>query len=246
MSIITKALDKTLNILNDDAKELGIDINEFEKLTSEEKLKMTCEYRRYYKGFDEDNLNYEKILNYFRLKLTKSKKYKIKEEVFYKKNSVSLLECFIFIFSVTFFMLFLPRDRDLDVFIVSICFFKAFILGFIMTIPFEMLGNHVYKKNKNKFNVDIEYLMPLSSKELNKFMQEYKRVKKHVLENKDVIYSQYTIDTILDVNKRERSIVDKLELTFDCVYQYRDDLISYKIKQFILKKQHKNWRQYEY
>ena len=103
-------------------------------------------------------------------------------------------------------------------------------------IPFEMLGNHVYKKNKNKYNVNIEYLMPLSSKELNKFMQEYKRVKKHVLANKDVIYSQYTIDTILDVNKRERSIVDKLELTFDCVYQYRNDLINYKIKQFILNK----------
>lgn len=116
--------------------------------------------------------------------------------------------------------------------------FSPFILIF-----FALIKNP-FRKKSNKFpdkyyNLDIDYILPLSSDELKIFINNDPVLKKYIEKNNNIIYSQYMIDKICNKNNSYRKMFDEINLSIDSVFDYYSEYDTFKIKDIIFEEQKK-------
>lgn len=123
----------------------------------------------------------------------------------------------------------------------------SFIIGILSAFSFVILllvltSNRIWKKKKTPesyHNLDVKYLLPLSSEDLAIFIDNDEYLKEYIVKNNDVIYSQYTLDEIMNVNSEYRSMFDELNLSFDSLLKDDSNYSKFKINKIIKDEQNK-------
>ena len=117
-------------------------------------------------------------------------------------------------------------------------FFPAILMStfFFMKNPFRKNNNKLPEKY---YNLDIDYILPLSSYELKIFINNDPVLKKYIEKNNNIIYSQYMIDKICDKNNSYRKMFDEVNLSINSVFDYYSDYDTFKIKDIIFEEQKK-------
>ena len=132
-------------------------------------------------------------------------------------------------------------------------FNKDFFLNmdvFYMLIPpfiaiFALIKNPFSKNKKSNklpdkyYNLDIDYILPLSADELKIFINNDPVLKKYIEENNNTIYSQYMIDKICNKNNSYRKMFDKVNLSINSALDYYSEYNNFKIKDIIFEEQKK-------
>ena len=126
--------------------------------------------------------------------------------------------------------------------------FNIYAFSTIICLPFLAMfyfaAIYPVRNSCNKFpdkyyNLDIDYILPLSSDELKIFINNDPVLKKYIEKNNNIIYSQYMIDKICNKNNNYRKMFDEVDLSINSIFDYYSEYDTFKIKDIIFEEQKK-------
>lgn len=161
-------------------------------------------------------------------------------------NEESALYSSLILTIVTYFSfnIFVSNNYGVNAGIVSL-FISTLALIPIIFVFFYLLSIQVKKPQKlpQKFyDLNMEYLSPLSCDDIEIFINNEPYLKKYIIENDNKIYTQYLIDTILNRNEEYRKMFDDLNLSLDNIIDNKNkdnNFETFKIKNIINDEQNK-------
>ena len=113
---------------------------------------------------------------------------------------------------------------------------------FYFSLIMYSFSNKFKKKKKmpeGYYNLNVKYLLPLSSEDLAIFIENDEYLKEYIIRNDDVIYSQYTLDKIMNINGEYRAMFDELNLTFDSLLKGDSSYSKFRTDKIIKDEQSK-------